>query len=54
MTKWTYMNERVPVDRMIEFLLERGRQGWELCAVRHITQDLYEEPVELIYKKPEG
>ncbi len=48
MQKWVYMNERVPEDRVMEFLLERGREGWELCATRE--DDGFS--VELIYKKP--
>jgi hypothetical protein len=49
MTKWTYMNERVPRERLIEFLLLRGKDGWELCA----ALDCEAGQVDTIYKRAE-
>lgn len=50
MTTWSYMSERVPVERTGQFLAERGRQGWELCAVRDLGAGI---TVELYFKRPD-
>lgn len=48
MTTWSYMSERIPEERTGPFLADRGRQGWELCAVRTID----DRTVELYFKRP--